>query len=318
MEKCKQFRRWILLAGYDELPANQKNMLEKHIKNCSECQLDYEEAEKAMRMLDQKIQLEPTVVQLETNRAELHQRLLFLTQPRFQKTWTTKLWQIVSLDFAPVLRFATAAALLIIGIFLGNLFFRSSDSGFEFDQQQLSGLDEAKISNIESIQYDPLTRQVSITLSTVNDMTIQGNVEKAEIQQLLAQTLMTEDRPNIRLKTVRALQHTKSLNENVIHALSELIDKEKNPGIRLKAVKLLTSIPITSSVKNTLSRVLIRVLLNDSNSAIRIEAFKGLSKIDNGSVAPVILSAVKNDSSEYIQTKAKQILERTENPALPE
>jgi len=149
-------------------------------------------------------------------------------------------------------------------------------------------------------------------------MMIQGDVEKPEIQELLAQTLLNEDRPNIRLKTVRALQNTHKIDDNVISALSEVIDKEENPGIRLKAVKLLTSIPITSSIKDVLTQVLVRVFLNDSNSAIRIEAFEGLSKVDNGSVTPVIFSAAKNDSSEYIRTKAKKILERTENPALPE
>ena len=81
---------------------------------------------------------------------------------------------------------------------------------------------------------------------------------------------------------------------------------------------MLTSIPITSSVKEILAKVLVRVFLNDSNSAIRIEAFKGLSKIDNGSVAPVIFNAAKNDSSEYIRSKANQILDRTENPVVPE
>lgn len=318
MKECKKYRQWIWLALYDELPSDQKKVFEKHIKNCAECQLDYEEAEKAVKLLDQKIQVEPTQIQLDTNRSELHQRLIFDTQSRFQKSWRAKLWQIVSLEFAPALRLATATALLIIGILIGNFVFRSTGSGFESSQKQIAELNKANISNIESIQYDPSTRQVSIKLNTINDMMIRGDVEKPEIQELLAQTLLNEDRPNIRLKTVRALQNTHKIDEKVISALSEVIDKEENPGIRLKAVKLLTSIPITPSIKDVLTQVLVRVFLNDSNSAIRIEAFEGLSKVNNGSVTPVIFSAAKNDSSEYIRAKAKKILERTENPVLPE
>jgi len=203
-------------------------------------------------------------------------------------------------------------------MFFGNIFFSQNGSSFEFEQKQFSGLAESNISNIESIQYNPSTRQVSIILSTVNDVMIEGDVEKPEIQRILAQALMTEERPNFRLKTVRALQNTNTLDEKVIYTLREVIDKEENPGIRLKAVKLLTSIPITPTIKEILTKVLVRVFLNDSNSAIRIEAFKGLSKIDNGSVVPSIFNAAKNDSSEYIRSKAKQILERTENPVLPE
>ncbi|UCE07868.1 MAG: zf-HC2 domain-containing protein, partial [bacterium] len=297
MEKCQQFRHWIWLTVYNELSTDQKKVLEEHIKNCPECQLDYEEAVKTIKLFDQKFQFEPTDVQLETNRAELHQRLLLLTQPNFQKKWMTKLWRIISLDFVPVLRFATATVLLIIGIFLGRIFFNQNNLKFESDQKPVTDLFESNISNIESIQYDPASRQVSIKLSTINDMTIEGDVEKPEIQRVLAQALMTEERPNVRLKTVSALQNTHKLDEKVMYALREIIDKEENPGVRLKAVKLLTSIPITPTIKEMLTRVLVRVFLNDSNSAIRIEAFKGLNKIDNGSIAPVIFNAAKNDSS---------------------
>ncbi len=314
MKNCKQFRSWTWLAVYDELPVEQNKLLEEHLKTCSECQLDFEEAMNAMKLMEHKIQLTPTEFQLESSRAELHQRLLLVTQPRFHKNWKTKLWQIVSLDFTPSLRFATAVTLLVIGLFAGKAIFSPEKPGFEFSQQQLSEALTSNVSNIESIEYNPATRQISIKMNTLNNVIIQGDVEKPEIQQLLAQTLVAEERPDIKLKTVRALGKTRTLDVKTLSALSELIDKEENPGIRLKAVKLLTTIPITSTVKDILTQVLVRVLLNDSNSAIRIEAFKGLSKIDNGSIAPLIFNAARNDSSEYIRTKAKQMLERTENP----
>jgi hypothetical protein len=314
MKNCKQFRSWIWLAGYDELPAEQRKLLEEHLKTCSECQLDVEEAMSAKKLMDQKIQFAPTEFQLESSRAELHQRLLLLTQARYHKDWKAKLWQIVSLDFTPALRFATAVALLVIGLFAGKMIFTAEKRGLELSQQQLSEALTSNVSNIESIEYNPATRQVSIKMNTLNDVTIQGDVEKPEIQQLLAQSLVGEERPDMKLKTVRALGNTRTLDVKTLSSLSELIDKEENAGIRLKAVRLLTSIPITSAVKDILTQVLVRVLLNDSNSAIRIEAFKGLSKIGNGSATPVIFNAARNDSSEYIRTKAKQMLERTENP----
>lgn len=318
MKNCHQCRQWIWLDVYDELPARAKKILEEHIKDCRECQLDYEEATKTARLLDQKLQIEPTELQLASSRAELHQRLLLLTQPGFSKKWSRKLWQIISLDFAPALRFATAFVLLAIGVLLGRTIFSTSKQSYESDQKSIADLFESNISNIESIQYDPDTRRVSMKLNTINDITIQGNLEKPEIQHILVQALRTEERPDIKLKTVRALQHTKSLNENVLNALSELLDKEENPGIRLKAVKMLTTIPITPSIKQILAQVLVRVLLNDSSAAIRIEAFKGLSKFDNGATISVIYDAARNDSSEYIRNKARQILERVENPVIPE
>ena len=91
MKKCKKYRQWIWLALYNELSSIEKIKFEEHINKCAECQLDYEEAQKTIKLFDQKIQVEPTQIQLEADRSELHQRLLLLTQPRFQKGWTSKI-----------------------------------------------------------------------------------------------------------------------------------------------------------------------------------------------------------------------------------
>lgn len=317
MKKCETIQAMMWQAVYDELPSDQLQLLENHLQSCSECQLEYEETVNTKKLLAKKIQITPTEVQLESSRTELYQRLLLLSQPRLQRNWFNKLWEIISLDFTPTWRFATAAALLFFGILIGNFYSRTGSQEYYSYQQQISDLLESNISNIESIQYDAGTRQISIELNALKDITIRGDIEKPEIQQLLAHSIMNEERPNIRLKSVRALEQTKSLNDNSIRALSELIDKEENTGIRLKAVKLLASIPITPSIKEMLAQILVNVLLNDSNSAIRIEAFKGLSKIDNGSIVPVLFDAARNDSSEFIQAKAKQILDRTEDPVSP-
>jgi hypothetical protein len=317
METCKQYKEWIWLNIYKELSSDQQKKLTAHIEKCPDCQLDLKEAKQIVNMLHQKIQIEPTDLQLQNDRNELHQRLLTLKNPQAQKNWASKLWQILSLDLQPPWRLATATALFAIGLLLGKLFFKADASALKLDQQ-LSQLIESNISNIESIRYDSESKQVSITLNTLNDVTIKGDVEKPEIQRLLAQALIAEDRPNMRLKTVRALEKTTAIDGSLLNTLSDVISKEDNPGIRLRAIKLLTSIPITPSIKEILAQILTRVLLTDSNSAIRIEAFKGLSQMKNGSVSPIIFNAAKNDSSDYIRSRARQILERTENPTFPE
>ena len=317
MKKCEEIRELIWLAMYDEITSEQNSILENHLQTCSECQLDYEETRRTITLLNNKLQLGATELQLESSRTELHERLLFLTQPKLNKNWGAKLWQVVSLDFAPSWRFATAVALLFIGIFTGKFFFAMPRTGADAFFPSLAELLESNISNIESVHYDPGTRQVAIKLNTLNDFTIRGDIEKPEIQLMLAHSLANEERPNVRLKSVRALEQTRTLNDDAVHSLADLIDSEENTGIRLRAVKLLTSIPITPALKEVLAQTLLKVLLNDSNSAIRIEAFRGLSRIENGAIAPALFDAAKNDSSEFIRTKAQQMLERTENPVFP-
>lgn len=317
MNHCHINQKLIWLAIYDELAIEQRHDLEDHLQTCSECQALFDESQRTKEILDHKTQLIPTRTQVEASRAELHQRLLLLSQARFQKKWYHKAWQILSLDVAPAWRLGAAMAILLVGILIGNIFSRRSSHAETLVPNQISELLASNISAIKSIQYNPTTRQVAIELNLLKDVMIQGDIEKPEIQQLLAHSAVNEERPNIRLSSVRALEQTRKLNDNSIRALSELIDKEENPGIRLKAVKLLASIPITPSIKELLAQVLVRVLLTDSNSAIRIEAFKGLSKINDGSMMPVLLNAARQDSSDFIQAKTKQWLDQRENPVFP-
>ena len=187
----------------------------------------------------------------------------------------------------------------------------------DFTKQQFSSLSETNITGVESIDYDPETRQVFMKLNTMKQLTVQGDMERPEIKQLLAQTLISEKRPNIRLKTVGALALSKSYDNQVINALSKVLEKDENPGIRLKAIRLLTKMPINTSIKNIVTKVLVNVLLKETNSAIRNEAIDGLNKLRNGSVDPIIYNAAKNDSSEYVRSQAAIMLQRTQNPDVP-
>ena len=318
MKQCKKYRQWIWPAVYDELKEREKKLLDEHIEGCADCLLDFEEAKQTKNLLDKKIQLKPTASLMEESRTELHQRLLLATQPGYKTKWIKKMWQFISLDFSPALRFSTVLAMLLIGILIGKWMFINKVSEKDFNEQQFSLLSNLNIAGVESINYDPMTHQVSMKLNTMKQLTIQGDMDTPEIKHLLAQTLMTEERPNIRLKTVGALSMTKSFDQQVIKALIEVLENDENPGIRLKAIKLLTTIPFNGSIKNLITKVLIRVLLKEDNSAIRNEAIDGLNKFKNGSIEPIIYNAARNNSSEYVRSKAALILQRIENPEVPE
>jgi len=318
MKKCEKYRQWMWLKIYNELTENQKHELTAHLKECSDCALDLEEINETKTVLDKKIQLKPTAAFLEQSRTELHQRLLLATQPKYRSNWQKKLWEIISLDFSPALRFSTAVAMLLIGFLAGNWVFKTATVQPDFFDKQFQLLPETKIAGVESIDYDPDSRQVLMKLNMLKQFTIQGDMEKPEIKQLLARTLVSEERPNIRLKTVGALSMTKSYDEEVINALAEVSKNDDNPGIRLKAIRLLTDMPINSSTKSAVTNVLVHVLLNEENSAIRNEAIDGLSKLRNGSLDPIIFNAANNDPSEYVRSKAATMLQRTENPDVPD
>ena len=243
MESCNIFKKWIWLAVYEELNEKQRVSLENHIQNCADCLLDFEEAKQTKDILDKKIVLKATTSLMEQNRSELHQRLLLATQPIQKSKWFLYVWHFVTLDFSPPLRFASVMAMMVVGIFIGSLLFKGKVAEIALNNQQFSFLSDLNVAGVESINYDPATHQVSMKLNTMKQVTIQGDMDNSEIKHLLASTLLTEERPNIRLKTVGALSQTKSFDQQIINTLIEVLEKDENPGIRLKAIKLLTTMP---------------------------------------------------------------------------
>lgn len=314
MKKCDYYSQLIWLDIYDDIGDEQKKELEGHLKRCAECRMDLEEARQIKKLLNQKMQLKVTEKNLTENRAELHERLLLLTQPKVRSMWFEYIKKIVTLDFSPMLRFSTALALLILGVLVGKYILASNQKA-QFEQQfLLSGLKSGNFAGVESIDYNPTTQQVSMRVNTMNRLNIQGELNKPEIQQILAQTLMVEERPNILLKTVGALTNTKNFEQNVLTALIDVLENDENVGVRLKTIKLLNTMPINDSVKDIMIRVLVKVLLKEKNSAIRIEAINGLSKIKDESVNPIFFNAAENDSNEYVRYRAAHSLQRLKNP----
>jgi len=172
-------------------------------------------------------------------------------------------------------------------------------------------LSDAKMSEIDFVQFDPHTNKVVLTINTVDENTIYGNLDKPEIQRLIAQTLVSDPRPNVRLKTVGALSMVKTFNKYLLDALVEVVENDENSGIRLKAIKLMNTLPLSPYVKQLLIRVFTRVLLNENNTAICNEAVNGLSRISNSDFAPFVFDIAKSDTNEYLKYKANLMLNRT-------
>ncbi|MDZ7265335.1 MAG: zf-HC2 domain-containing protein, partial [candidate division KSB1 bacterium] len=186
MKNCKHFRQQLIVATYHELSAEDLALLQQHLAQCQACQTEAAELGAIMNLLQLKVQLEPTDRQLEANRSELHRRLLLKKQRSSSARFWTRVWQLVSLDFAPSIRFAAALGLLVIGIFLGRTFLPSNTAY----SSQLMELAESNLAQVQAIEYNQQTRQVSIQFNAINHVTIEGDLDRSEIQRLLAQVLV--------------------------------------------------------------------------------------------------------------------------------
>ncbi|MBD3288435.1 hypothetical protein GF337_06485 [candidate division KSB1 bacterium] len=307
MKKCKNYSKWIWLNFYDELKEDQARELQEHLNTCANCLLEFQDAEKTFNLLNQKIDMQPTEKELQDNRSELHERLMLAKRARLRKEGLKKLWlrmrDIVSLEFAPRYRFATAVALLILGILMGRYF---SNIGITASPNGKT-LTDKNVAAVDYLKYNPSTGKVSVQLKVLDEALIEGNVDDPHIQTLLVQSLMTSEMPNIRLRSVDALATADRLMQPAQTALISALERDENPGIRLKAAKILNSLPVNEQVRDLLINTMIKVLESEPNSAVRNEAIDGLSRMGEEGLRALIFEAAHLDSNEYLQYKTSKI-----------
>ena len=303
MKRCDQYREWIWLSLYDELDTERSKQLKQHLQSCERCTSDLAEARQVFKTLDKREKSVVSPEDLAHSREHLHVKLLQL-----QKRGTAlsaagkKFGQWFSWNEQPVLRYAAAAVILLLGVFIGRQTYGPAQTS---SAALLSGM-----TDINYVHYEPDSKQLTIGYNSIVEEKIRGDATQPEIQRMMAYALMHEERPNVRLKTVSALSALEELDINLIKTLIDVMQSDDNPAVRLKAVKVLNAIPISSDLKNILIDVFTKVVLKEENSAIRNEAINGLSRIGNSDIVPFLHSVAENDTSDYARFKASQHIKK--------
>ncbi|NOZ62691.1 MAG: hypothetical protein GXO74_13550 [Calditrichaeota bacterium] len=313
----KKYKKWIWLSLYDELEAREQDDLQKHIDSCDECRRERELARQFCEQLSGKEVIRVSDELLRQSRDALFHRVRMAARYGARREWLERLRHIVVLDFRPQWQMAIALGLLGVGILLGAKFFRHPARLNPALLEQIARQGEA-VQQIENVSFDQRKNQVVVRYQTVQRHSLQGNPNDPQIQRLLIQTLISDSRPNLRLRSVNALQDTKSFDQRVLDALIEVLENDDNSGVRLKAIKILNSIPWSESVQVALTRVFIKVLLQEKNSAVRIQAIDGLERIRHKDAVSVLHKAAEKDSNDYVRNKAAVLLERIKNPEISE
>ncbi|MEE4310871.1 MAG: HEAT repeat domain-containing protein [candidate division KSB1 bacterium] len=303
MKRCDQYIEWIWLSLYDELDAESSKQLKQHLQSCERCTAELAEARQVFGTLDKREKSIVSPEELAQSRERLHRSLLQLQRKgSVLSDAVRKFGQWFSWNDRTVLRYAAAAAILLIGVFIGRQTYGPAQTS---QAALLSGM-----TDINYVHYEPDSKQLIIGYNSIVEEKIRGDATQPEIQRMMAYALMHEERPNVRLKTVSALSALEELDINLIRTLIDVMQSDENPGVRLKAVKVLNAIPISSDLKNMLIDVFTKVVLKEENSAIRNEAINGLSRIGNSDIVPFLYSVAENDTSDYARFKASQHLKK--------
>ena len=318
MKVCEKYLKNLVLYSYDDLENVERSELEAHLKICASCRVELHELQSMQKHIPQKPLIEPDDATLQLMRNAVSQKIREKTiKPVKYNSSRLFFYRIAQ---KPAFQVGFAVLLLTFGFFAG----RGTVSGVDNSQLDFQNLIAANqliqttnsqinplLAGVEKVKFNSSTGEVEIFYTTINDIQLNGNLDDPVIRQILSHAMLDEENPSVRLHAVKALQvfaeEEKKIKPELVNSLETLLDKENNLGIRLQALKLLNILPLNSSVKN----ILTKVLVHDSEPSMRIQAFDKLtSQTQSGEEMDEYLAIVKQDTSEYLKYRSKSIIDK--------
>jgi hypothetical protein len=317
----QHYKDQLQLMLYDELDAQDRQDLEKHLDGCTECQAELEELKKFHSVLAQHT---PAFVRDETLQEARHELRGALRNERMRQSVWEKLAERVHDLIQPQYKIAFGAvATLAVGVFLGYLVF--APRGTERETQQPTTLtakeafqplkENTRIANVRFVNSDPSTGEVEFSFDAVKPVYMKGSVNDPDVQKVLAYALLNEQNPGVRLRSVDAIgsERLKSSSSEVEikRTLIAALNSDDNPGVRKKALEVLEKFPFDDEIK----RAFLAVLEHDNSSGLRIAAINALENAwgEKLPIDPEVLNVFKqkmqSDDNNYIRLRARAVVE---------
>ncbi len=315
MKPCEHMKDYLMWHACDELDAKRQQEVTDHLETCPGCR----EEVARLRILTQMLRSGAAPEIDGVTQAQLRQSLLQKLAARPQRPGAVRPFGGGLFQPAPLIQAAVAMLLVAFGFWLGQMRIRSTETNTPL-QTLLTGIQPIQyqqqaihptLAGIDKLRYNPKTGEIEIQYNTINDITYQGSVYQPQAQQLLAQAMIREESPAVRLHAVKAVSgivnQEGELTDELMQSMADLLQKEQNQGVRLAALRVLKSVPLTE----TSQKILVQILLYDENMALRIEAFESLyqNHLQESSLTP-FLRSMEQDTSSYLRYRATQLLKQ--------
>ena len=311
-----EFKKRILISLFGELPKDEQIELEEHLQTCVECRNELEQQTQLLSLITERKKVEIDEKLIREARSQLRGAIRAERQKKNFLTGTAQFFSgLVTMPYRAAL---SGVAVLLIGIFMGYVFFYSSPvipikiNEIPDANQSFNG-ENVKIKNIRFIDPVATDGEIEFTFDAVKPMHIKGNVDDGEIQSILTYAMLNEQNPGARLNSINAMdsETPQKFDKEIKDALITVVMTDENPGVRREALKLMSKYPIDEDIK----QAYIYVLTSDSAMGLRIAAINALSDITknnlnlNSHEIDLLKKNVETDNNSYIRYKTKTILQ---------
>jgi hypothetical protein len=309
----KKFEEMLFLHSWNELKKDESNEFERHMLGCDSCRNKLEELKQLHDLITANVSEELDENALFESRQELLAEIRNLNRKKFQ---FSQIWDFLTTPTTGSLKLAYSLASVIL-LFTVGYFIYLSKPGNKIQSAKDLAKVESNVTNLQFISSDFDKGEVEITYDQITPVKIKGNVNDAEIQKVLAQSLIDNENPGVRLKTVNAILSEKSVSTSSIfkEALIKAMMYDYNPGVRKEAMNALCDLQFDDQIRDAM----IFVLQNDKNSGLRIQAINcldvksDLQKITDPNTINVLKKKMEEDENSYIKLRAKTLLTKLES-----
>jgi hypothetical protein len=316
----RKYEEILYLFSAGEADEEQKRIINEHLLSCNSCR---EELKYYYRLNEQLTPLASAGVSddlLLKARTKLRERI---SVEHKRKSLFSRISDTVSFFFNDNYKYVLNGALsAAAGIIIGFFVFKGEnvqpvfapDSGTEISTASSVYPDETSgIRNIRLIDADPSDDHIEFSFEAVRQVNVSGNINDEKIRSVLMYAMMNGNNPGVRLNSLNLLKTSDNVDydSEVKEAIISAVKYDDNPGVRREAMKVLKTIPFDQDVK----RSYLYVILNDSSSALRIDAINQLLEVSskgadlNKEDRDLFKDKLLDDENSYIRLRAKTILE---------
>jgi len=174
-----------------------------------------------------------------------------------------------------------------------------------------------RLSNVSFRPSDPSGR-IGVAFDVPTRYTITGRPDQKGIADLLVYLMSgAADTEGARGRAIELVSQTTKgtagASPDIVAALADTVKRDRNPGVRKKAVEALAQLPPSPATRDAL----ILALRTDENPAVRILAVEGLAKSATALRDPASLDALRSRAADerengYVRVQAAQALSKLE------
>jgi hypothetical protein len=316
----KKYEEMLYLFSTGEADEEQKRIINSHLPSCSSCREELKYYYRLNERLTHLASIKVSDDLLLKARTKLKERIR-VEQKR--SSVFNRLSDTLSFFFRYNYKYALNGAVsLAAGLLIGFFIFKGDDvqplftpdSGTEITTASSNYPDETTgIRNIRLIDTDPNDDQIELSFEAVRQVNVSGNINDETIRSVLMYAMMNGNNPGVRLNSLNLLKTSEQVDydSEIKEAIISAVKYDDNPGVRREALKVLRTIPFDQDVK----RSYLYVILNDSSSALRIDAINQLLEVSskgaelNKEDRNIFKEKLLDDENSYIRLRAKTVLE---------